>query len=119
MLACRVEPGNISDCAGAKLVLPGFKLLLPRMKHLWADGGYESEKRIGWIQEENDWELEIVKRIGKEFELLPWRWVVERTFAGLSRNRRLSKNYEWKIQTSETFLQLAMIRLMLNRIAPA
>lgn len=119
MPTCRIEPGNVSDRTGAKLLLSGLKPLLPRMKHLWADGGYESNKLSGWIQEENEWELEIVKRIGKEFELLPWRWIVERTFAWLSRNRRLSKDYEWKVQTSETILQLGMIRLMLNRVAPA
>jgi len=70
------------------------------------------EKKFGW-------KLEIVKRSDdvKGFKVLPRRWVVERTFGWLCRNRRLSKDYERKCNTSETFIYLAMTRLMLRRLA--
>jgi putative transposase len=63
--------------------------------------------------------LQIVERDRgvKGFEVLPRRWIVERTFSWLIRNRRLSKDYERLVQTSETFIKVAMIRLMLRRLA--
>ena len=63
----------------------------------------------------NGWQLEIVKRLQGIFKLLRKSWIVERTFAWLNRNRRLSKDYRWKVQTSETWIQIAMICLMMNR----
>ena len=64
------------------------------------------------------WKLEIVKRSHPAgFELLPKRWIVERTFGWWNRERRLSKDYERKVQTSEMFLTLAMSRLMVARVA--
>ena len=70
------------------------------------------EKKFGW-------RLEIVKRSDnvKGFKVLPRRWVVERTFGWLYRNRRLAKDYERKCRTSETLIYLAMTRLMLRRLA--
>jgi putative transposase len=63
--------------------------------------------------------LEIVERDreAKGFEVLPKRWIVERTFSWLIRNRRLSKDYERLVQTSETFIEVVMIRLILKRLA--
>ena len=65
------------------------------------------------------WELEIVERDreARDFEVLPKRWIVERTFSWLIRNRRLSKDYERLVQTSEVFMEVAMIRLLLRRLA--
>ena len=95
-------------------------MLLPRLKKIWADGAYTGEKLAGWCKEQGEWELEIVERSSADtegFAVLPHRWIVERTLGWLMRNRRLSKDYERKVQTSETFMEVAMIRLMLRRLA--
>jgi putative transposase len=74
-----------------------------------------------WCEEQGGWQLEVVKRDRKVrgFEVLPKRWIVERTFGWLRRDRRLGKDYERKVQTSETLIEVAMIRLMLRRLARA
>jgi putative transposase len=73
----------------------------------------------GWCKERGEWELEIVERSAdtEGIAVLPHRWIVERTLGWLMRNRRLSKDYKRKVQTSETFIEVAMIRLMLKRLA--
>lgn len=90
----------------------------PSLKKIWADGAYAG-KLVEWAQSVRDWVLEIVKRPegASGFELLPHRWVVERTFAWLGRYRRLSKDYEAYASTSEAMIRLAMIRLMVGRLA--
>jgi transposase len=74
-----------------------------------------------WCKKEGSWELEIVERDlqSKGFKVLPRRWVVERTFGWLSRNRRLAKDYERRVQTSEILIEVATIRLLLRRLARA
>ena len=69
-------------------------------------------------QAQGDWDLEVVERPAgiRGFSVQPRRWVVERTFGWLSRSRRLSKDYERKVQTSETLIQVAMIRLLVARL---
>jgi putative transposase len=71
------------------------------------------------VKEQGGWELQIVERSAdtEGFALLPHRWIVERTLSWLMRNRRLSKDYERKVQTSEAFIEVAMIRMMLRRLA--
>ena len=89
-----------------------------RLKLIWGDGGYvgptveKAARRYGW-------QIEIIKRSDEVsgFKLLPRRWVVERTFSWLGRNRRLSKDYERKPETAECFVYIAMCRLMLTRLA--
>lgn len=112
-----VHAANIQDRDGAKLVFEKTRGLFPRLKLVWADGGYAGPL-VEWVQITSGWLLEIVKRnadtIG--FQVLPRRWVVERTFAWLGRFRRLSKDYEELTDTSETIIRIAMIRLMLTRI---
>ena len=74
----------------------------------------------GWCTEQGGWELQIVERSSADtegFAVLPHRWIVERTLGWLMRNRRLSKDYERKVQSSETFIEVAMIRLILKRLA--
>src|ERR687886_2105007 len=90
-----------------------------RLKKIWADGAYTGEKLASWLEEQGGWELQIVERDRKArgFEVLPKRWIVERTFSWLIRNRRLSKDYERMVQSSETFIKVAMIRLIVRRLA--
>jgi putative transposase len=103
---------------GASRLLAGMKYFVPRLKKIWADAAYRGKELVDWCQAEGDWELEVVERTPgvRGFAGLPKRWIVERTFGWLSRNRRMSKDYERKVQTSETFIEVAMIRLLVARL---
>ena len=119
LLAARVTPADAQDRDGAPRLLAGLKPLMPRLDFIWADGAYGGKGLADWCEQQGGWRVEIVKRSGGScgFKLIPRRWVVERTFSWLGRYRRLSKDYERKVQTSVTFIQVAMIRLMLARLA--
>jgi putative transposase len=120
-LSIYVTPADIQDRAGARLLLAGLKPLVPRLEKIWADGAYSGKELARWCEEQGGWEIEVVER-DKEvrgFDVLPKRWIVERTFGWLGRNRRLAKDYERKVQTSETLIEVAMIRLMLRWLARA
>jgi putative transposase len=120
LLSVYVSPADVQDRGGAQGLLAGLKPLLPLLKKIWADGAYTGEKLAGWCQEQGGWELEIVERRSADtegFVVLPRRWIVERTLGWLMRNRRLSKDYERLVQTSETFIEVAMIRQILRRLA--
>jgi putative transposase len=118
-LSVYVTPANVQDRGGARLLLVGLNPQVPRLKKIWADGAYTGEKLAGWLEERGGWKLEIVERDRKAegFEVLSKRWILERTFSWLIRNRRLSKDYERSTQTRETFIKVAMIRLLLRRLA--
>jgi putative transposase len=118
-LSIYVTSVDVQDRAGACFLLAGLGPLVPRLKKIWADGAYSGKELANWCQEQGGWELEVVERDpqAKGFEVLPKRWIVERTFSWLIRNRRLSKDYERKVQTSETFIEVAMIHLILKRLA--
>ena len=92
---------------------------MPRLKKIWADGAYSGKELAKWCEEQGGWELEVVERDkeAKGFEVPPKRWIVERTFGWLRRDRRFTKDYERKVQASETFIEVAMIRLILKRLA--
>ena len=98
-----------------------MRFRFPRLRLLWADGGYHARPLIDWAKQALGWVLEIVKKKEgqKGFEVLPRRWVVERTFAWLGRCRRLSKDYEAMPQSEEAMVYLAMIHLMVRRLQPA
>jgi putative transposase len=120
-LSIYVTPADVQDRAGARFLLAGLGPLMARLKKIWADGAYSGKELAKWCEEQGGWELEVVER-GKEakgFKVLPKRWIVERTFGWLRRDRRLTKDYERKAQTSETLIEVAMIRLMLRRLARA
>ncbi len=119
VLSVYVTSADVQDRVGARCLLAGLKPLLPHLKKIWADGAYTGEKLAGWLEERGGWKLEIVERDreARGFEVLPKRWIVERTFSWLIRNRRLSKDYERRVQTSETLVEVATIRLLLRRLA--
>lgn len=117
LIEVAVHVASIQDRDGAKLV---FDKLTDDSKHclqkIWADGGYRGQL-VDWVRHNLDAVLEIVERdpTVKGFKLLPHRWVVERTFAWFGRCRRLSKDYERTTASSEAFIYLASIRILLRR----
>ena len=141
--AVNVHAADIMDRDGIKLVLTeATRALLPRMQLLWLDAGYNGRgKGKDWVEQTTGWRVETVKGIhwrkyywvpndispdqidwslyapSPGFHVVPRRWVVERTFAWFSHNRRLSKDYERLCATSEAWIYLVMIRLMLRRLA--
>lgn len=116
-----VTAGNVQDRDGAKSVLEAIcleKNVIQRLKFIWADGGYRGEL-LTWVEETLGLKLEIVEKPKdySGFHILPKRWIVERTFAWLVRQRRLARDYERLPETSESFIYAAMIKLMLHRLA--
>ena len=118
LLLVVVHPANLQDRDGAKLVLRQARGQFPHLRLIWADGGYAG-KLIAWTLQVCAWVLDIVKRseLAKGWVLLPRRWVVERTFGWLSQCRALARDYEFHAETSEGLIQVAMIHLMLRRLA--
>jgi putative transposase len=115
-----VTAGNVQDREGAKSLLEEIgaeKNVIQRLKLIWADGGYRGEL-LTWVEETLGLKLEIVEKPKDQsgFQLLPKRWIVERTFAWLVRQRRLARDYERLPETSESFIYAAMVRLMLRRL---
>lgn len=118
-IASRVEPANTSDRRAGARLLGGLSSLFPRIRTVIADAGHQSRKLAGELMREGGWRLQITKRRQRPFKIAGLTWIVERSFAWLGRNRRFSKDYEYRVQTSETMLDIAATRLMLNRLAPA
>lgn len=119
ILVVVVHAASVQDRDGAKRVLRRLMGRFPRLKLIWADGGYAGQL-VNWVKWIASWTLEIVKRSDDVagFKVLPKRWIVERTFGWLGRCRRLSKDYEELTQSSEAMIHLAMINLMLHRLQP-
>ena len=113
-----VRAASLQDRDGAKLVFEKIKGTFSRLRLIWADGAYAGQL-VEWVKNTCGWLLEIVKRNpeAKGFQLLPRRWVVERTFGWFGRYRRLSKDYEFQTDTSENMVLIAMIQLMVHRLA--
>jgi len=119
LLLAMVLPAQIQDRDGAKQLLAAYFAQAPRrrVKHIWADGGYAGAL-LEWSRKLWRCTVEIVKRTELHtFKVLPRRWVVERTLGWLGRYRRLNRDYERQAHTGETMVYLAMIRLMLARLA--
>ena len=146
VLKAKVHGAGITDRDGIKPLLEHAKDRFPRLSHLWLDGGYKGKSKE-WIERALGWTVEVVqhppkmapqevmkawarewakegiaidweKRLPpKGFRVLPRRWVVERTFAWLGQDRRMSKDYEKLPATSEALIYVAMTRLMVRRLA--
>jgi putative transposase len=114
-----VHAAGIQDYHGAKLLLLKLMETVITLKMLWADGIYNKAGLVDWVRETFGIVLEIVKRPPDQvgFQVLPRRWVVERTFAWLGRYRRLSKDYEKCTKSSEGVVYIASIHTMMRRIA--
>jgi putative transposase len=138
ILQVLVDLATIQDSGGGKLLLAPLKGIFPRLELIWADSGYKKEGKCSWVKATLGWEVEMVehpwsgrlcvwapkdavidweqiRRSG--FHVLPHRWIVERTFAWLSTWRRLSKDYEVLPSSEEAWIYIAMIPIMLRRLA--
>jgi putative transposase len=119
LLTVVVNAANTSDPAGAK---DAFAKLSPEVLasilKVWADGGYKGQPFASWLQDTIGATVEIAMRPPNEkgFVVVPFRWIVERTFAWLGRSRRLSKDYEHCTTSSEGFIYVASISTMLKRL---
>ena len=119
LLEVVVHAADIQDRDGAKLVLNKLtEATKARLQKVWADGGYRGQL-IDWVRDHLEIILEIVSRDPDQpgFQVLPRRWVVERTFAWLGRYRRLSKDYEKCTKSSEGVIYIASIHTMIKRLA--
>ena len=134
LLKVVVHEANLQDRAGVKLLLEPVKGQFERMEKVWVDQAYSGTGKT-WIEQQMGWTVEVVERsprrgwimtedqglvwvtLPKTFEHLPRRWVVERTIAWIGRYRRMSKDYEYLMSSSEAMVYLTMLRLMLTRLA--
>jgi transposase len=119
MVGLVVHPASVQDRDGAPAVLKAIRARWPWLRHIFADGGYAGPKLREALRGAGDWRIEIIKRsdAAKGFEVLPRRWVVERTFAWLGRCRRLAKDWEKSIASAEAWIFVAHIRLITGRLA--
>lgn len=114
-----VHMASIQDRDGAVSVLASIRQLYPWLRHVFADGGYAGDKLRNALAGHGDWTIEIVKRsdTAEGFEVIPKRWVVDRTLAWLGRCRRLAKDFEACIESAAAWVLLAHIRLLTRRLA--
>jgi len=119
MVGAIVHTADIQDRDGAPAVLASIRAGFPWLRHIFADGAYAGEKLETALAENGHWTFEIIKRSdsAKGFKVLPKRWVVERTFAWLGRNRRLAKDFEETIESSTAWLFMASVQLIARKIA--
>jgi transposase len=119
LVAAQVHAADIQDRDGAPHLLAAIRYLFPWLRHVFADGGYAGDKLAVALAGHGQWQIDIVKRSDQTsgFHVLPRRWVVERTFAWLNRNRRLAKDFETTLASSKAWLYLASVQLLARRLA--
>ncbi|MBD2705000.1 transposase [Spirosoma sp. BT702] len=124
LLAVKVVAANTAEKTGAQALLNKIwatywlKELCGRIELVWVDAGYQGDELYDWVARLTGWLWQVVKRSDdkKGFVLLPRRWVVERSFAWLSFNRRLGKDYEKLTRNSESAIYVSMLPMMLRRL---
>ncbi len=118
LLAVHVHPANVQDCHGAVPLLERVRNKFPRLRHVFADRIYRGNQLVNALAPCGPWTIEIVERPQgvKGFQLLPRRWVVERTFAWFGRCRRLSKDFEGSAATEAAWILVAHLRLLTRRL---
>ena len=110
-----ITPASVQDRDGGKLALEEFRRHVKFPRIIWADQAYHATAR--WALVRWRWSVELVRRAAGRFEIQPKRWIVERTFSWWNRSRRLSKDFERTTESSQAFIHIAMIHLMVKRLA--
>jgi putative transposase len=118
LMAVVVTAASVQDRDGARLLLTRLSGACKKLRRVWVDGAYRGQL-LDWVAEHCRCRLQVVLRSDDQtgFVVLPRRWVVERTFAWLNQARRLSKDYEGLVSSSEAMVYIVMIRLMVRRLA--
>ena len=112
-----VHRASIQDRNGTRRLLRNTARRFPSIVKIFADAGYQGPRMANVVADTGTWQIEIVKRTELHtFVVLPKRWIVERTFAWIARNRRLARDFERYASTVVAFIRLAMIRIMLRRL---
>jgi transposase len=118
LLAVTVHPAQVQDRDGAEALLREARRSFPFLERIIADAGYQGRRMEAVVARTGIWEVQIVRRCDRHrFVVLPKRWIVERTLAWISRCRRLGRDYERHARKAAAFVRLAMIRLMIRRLA--
>ena len=119
LIGAIVHAADVQDRDGAPLLLAAIRHAYPWLRHVFADAAYAGEKLRQALARLGKWTIEIIKRsdTAKGFQLLPRRWVVERTIAWLNRNRRLAKDFEASIESATSWLYIASVKLLGRRLA--
>jgi transposase len=119
LVGAEVHPADVQDRDGAGLVIKAIHQLFPWLRHLFADSVYNGPNLRDALAKFGNWTIEIVKRAADAagFQLLPRRWVVERTFAWLNRNRRLAKDFEASIASAKAWVYITSVQLLIRRLA--
>ena len=118
LLVVVVHSAGIQDCAGARYVLAHLSNFFVGLKIVFADGGYTGTKLRDWLLSLSNIVLKIIKRPRKKFQVVKFRWIVERTFGWLNTQRRLSKDYECLPSSAEAWIKLAAVNTMIRRLQP-
>ena len=116
-LAVAIHEANLHDSKGAPQVIEKLAYKFPRLVKILADGGYKG-KLADWVKKKFGWVLDVVLRPDEcptKFQVLPKRWIVERSFSWLENFRRLTIDYEFLAETAEAMVQIAFIQIMLNK----
>lgn len=121
IIAVVVTAANVDDRQGLMALMRGYFINgVKRLRKIWVDGGY----RAGWLQEwvrslkrTHKIDMEVTDHEGKGFQVIAWRWGVERTFSWLLNDRRHSRDYERLTVNSEAMIQISMIHLLIKRLA--
>lgn len=118
LLAVIVHSAAIDERSGAKLLMPRIMLCSPTILKVWADGGHTENTQQNWFLSVCRCILEIVKRPCKKFQIVKWRWIVDRSFGWLNWHRQLSKDYEYYEHSAEAWIKLAFINVIIHRLQP-
>ena len=119
MMGILIVAANVGERSGAQQLFEQSKGKYPRLQKVLADQGFDGKKYVAEVERLFGFIFEIVNKVlgVGGFQVLPKRWIVERTFGWLVWNRRLVKDYEAKTEVSKALIQIAMIRLMLKQLA--
>uniref|UniRef100_UPI001A972868 IS5 family transposase n=1 Tax=Sabulicella rubraurantiaca TaxID=2811429 RepID=UPI001A972868 len=118
LLGVVVHPANVQDRDGAEPLLRQARKLFPFVERIIGDAGYGGPKMAAVVARTGVWKMEIARRCDRHrFVVLPKRWIVERSIGWISRNRRLARDFERHCRIAAAFVRMAMIRIMLRRLA--